>query len=145
MKKEKGFTLIEIIAVIIVLGIISLIAVVAVSRYMGDTEKNVYKSYEKSMISATKNKIVKCISGDDKCNLPNSGEKTKIQLNQLLDDGYIENLNIEKDGGSCDSYLSYVEIERIDNSNNGNYKYEACLYCGEYKSENANCIVMDSN
>lgn len=143
--KEKGFTLIEIITVIIILGIIALVAVIAVSQYLGQTETTVYRSYEKTMVSATKNKVVKCIAGEDNCILPKSGEKIKVQLKKLLEGGYLETLNIEKDGETCDSYLSYVEISKTNASGKGDYKYDACLYCGNYKSENQNCIVMDSN
>ena len=44
MKNEKGFTLIEALAVIIILGVVMIIAVPAVSKYILRSDKAVYAS-----------------------------------------------------------------------------------------------------
>ena len=53
MKKRNGFTLIEILAVIIILGILMIIAVPAVTRYIDESRKDGYISSAKSIISGT--------------------------------------------------------------------------------------------
>ena len=47
--KNKGFTLIEIIAVVIIIGIIALIAVPSVSGYIANSRNTTYKAHEKTM------------------------------------------------------------------------------------------------
>lgn len=54
MKKKNGFTLIEILAVIIILGILLVIAVPSVSKYINDSRKEAYittiTNYSKSYL-----------------------------------------------------------------------------------------------
>ena len=140
MKKlrEKAFTLIEIIAAIIIIGIIALIAVPAVSRYINESKKTAYISYEHSMVDAAKNQVIKCINGEEKqCDIPELNGKDLIYLNELIDRGYLELMSDPNSKGFCDSELSYVEI-----SNTGNdYEYTACLYCGDYQTEKPLCAT----
>ena len=44
MKDRKGFTLVEILAVIIIVGIIMLIAIPAVTNYISDSRKSAFLS-----------------------------------------------------------------------------------------------------
>ena len=44
MRNEKGFTLIEILAVVIILGIIMIITIPAVSNYIVSSNKSAYAS-----------------------------------------------------------------------------------------------------
>ena len=139
VKKTKAFTLIEIIAVIIIIGIIALIAVTSVSQYINDASNTTYMSYENAMKGATANRVTDCIGGNiynDECILPNPSEKNIVFLNDLIAGGYIDELKDPEGDGYCDSNLSYVEIYNEDTSN---YTYTACLYCGEYSTENATC------
>ena len=75
-RRVNGFTLVEIVAVIIILGIVAIIIVPAISRYIiGGRETN-YASQEKSMIEATKSYIAECIANNDSnCSIPDNGEK----------------------------------------------------------------------
>ncbi len=56
-KSEKGFTLIEILAVIIILGVLLIIAVPSVSNYISDSRKSVYIDTAKSYIREVKKKV----------------------------------------------------------------------------------------
>ena len=51
---KKGFTLIEIIAVIVILGVIMFIAVPSISRYVGGSRKDLYISDAKRFVDAAK-------------------------------------------------------------------------------------------
>ena len=50
MKNKKGFTLIELISVIIIIGVVLVIAVPAISSYIGESKKSVYVSMAKNYI-----------------------------------------------------------------------------------------------
>ena len=136
--KELAFTLIEIIAVIIIIGIIALIAVPSVSKYINDSRNTAYISYEHTMEDAAKNRVIKCINGEEpKCDIPRENESEMVYLNELVDKGYVELMKNPQEPGFCDSELSYVEIANTGND----YEYTACLYCGQYKTDKALCTT----
>ena len=143
-KKENAFTLIEIISVIVIIGIIALITIPSVAKYLIESKKTAYFSYENSMEAAAKNIVIKCIDGNDvECDLPKENEKDLVYLNELVDKGYVELMKDPDGEGFCDGELSYVEI-----ANTGrDYEYSACLYCGQYKTENSLCTTytMDND
>ena len=56
-KKEKGFTLIEILAVIIILGVLMIIAVPSVTSYISDSRKKIYISSAKAYIREVQKKM----------------------------------------------------------------------------------------
>ena len=51
---NRGFTLVELIAVVIIMGILSLYAIPSVMNVMSENSKNTCKFYERSMIEAAK-------------------------------------------------------------------------------------------
>lgn len=57
MKNNKGFTLIEILAVIIILGVLLLIAVPSVTNYILESRKSAYISTIKSYETSVRNKV----------------------------------------------------------------------------------------
>ena len=90
MKKNKGFTLIEVLAVIII-GIIALIAVPSVMEYLNKAKDSTYVNYEKSMVDAVKNKVLKCISENETCTLEMETNQ-RVYLESLIEEGLIENM-----------------------------------------------------
>ena len=142
-RKQRGFTLVEIIAVIIVIGIIAIIAVPSVIKYISDSTETTFLSYEHSMREAAKNHVVKCVSENDKnCLLPLQGEKKIIYLSDLVNSGYIDEFKDPNSSGFCETEISYVEIS---NSGNTDFQYTACLYCGDYKSDDAVCTTYSND
>ena len=140
-KSKSGFTLIEIIGVIIIIGIIAIITVPAISKYVNNSREKTYITYEENMKVATENKVVECISGNDKgCYLPDSGGKKIVYLNELVEDGYMDSLKDPENDGFCSNELSYVEVTNTDGAN---YEYKACLYCGNYTTEDAICTEYE--
>ena len=142
-KKRNGFTLIEVISVIIIIGILAIITVPAVSDYILGARQTTYTSHEKSMEEAANSMLIDCIDkNSNECNIPEKGEKSLIYLRELIDNGYIDRLSSSNGQGYCDDTLSYVEIE---NTGKSNYEYKACLYCGDYITETEGCTKYEND
>ena len=107
MNNKKGFTLVELLAVIVMLGIIAFVAIPAVSSYLISSKNTTYSTYEKSMVDAAKNKIIECIAGNDQCELPDGETEQRISLGSLIDGGYIDNMKDPDGDNFCDAN-SYV-------------------------------------
>ncbi len=133
MKNKKGFSLVELIGVIVILGIISLIAITEVNRYVKKTKEQTYETYLKNIETATKNKMINCIKGKEDCNIPEPGDKLKLTVETLIEEGYIEKLQDPEEKGSfC---TGYSEV-----TNNGasvpDLAYQVCLKCSKYINPN---------
>ncbi len=135
IKKNDGFTLIEVIATIIIIGILAIITIPAISKYINSTRNTTYGAHEKSMEEAANSMMIDCINNNT-CDLPDTGEKSLIYLNELTENGYLEALKSTDGKSNCNEILSYVEIE---NTGNANYEYKACLYCGDYVTDDNVC------
>lgn len=135
-KNNKGFTLVEILAVIIIIGVIATIAAPSVSKYISGSKLTTFIAYEDSMEDAAKNAVLDCVGkNSSKCELPEKGETREFKLSYLISEGFIDPIKTSK-GNSCDFDKSFV---RVENRGNLNYKFNVCLYCGEYTSDNSLC------
>ena len=151
---KKGFTLVELLGVIILLGILATIAVVGYSNYLGNSKKKAFTIEEENFISATRSAYADCISNktdNDFCsNHPNLETKYTYQfvyLKELIDDNYIRVIknpyNVEQ---ACDSEKSYVYVgskNDADSSVNSDIAYKVCLICGDHKSKD--CLDDDTD
>ena len=151
---KKGFTLVELLGVIILLGILATIAVVGYSNYLGNSKKKAFTIEEENFISATRSAYADCISNktdNDFCsNHPNLETKYTYQfvyLKELIDDNYIRVIknpyNVEQ---ACDSEKSYVYVgskNDADSSANSDIAYKVCLICGDHKSKD--CLDDDTD
>ena len=135
--KRRGFTLIEILAVIIILGIIALIAIPVVSNYIVDSRKKTYYAHEKGMEEAAKSLTIECINGNENCFLPVNNNSNDIFLSELIEKGFTQRLQNPQGNGYCNEELSYVRVTNISSSD---YDYQACLYCGDYVTESDKCV-----
>ncbi len=142
MKNRKGFTLVELLAVIVILGILTLITVPIVSNYISDSRQKTYTAHEKTMEEAAKSLTVECINGKEVCDLPQEGQSNTILLSELIDKNFSQRLQNPQGSGYCNENLSYVTISNVGNSD---YKYEACLYCGNYATESTSCSPINVN
>ena len=83
MKDRRGFTLIEIIAVVIIIGIIALIVVPSVSGYISGTRNSTYEAHEKAMTEAAKSMAIEVINGKDTFALPKKGDHSEVFLSSV--------------------------------------------------------------
>ncbi len=84
--KNKGFTLMEILAVIVVLALVSAIVIPSIDRYIKGSADSAYEVQIKLMVSAVKNWEV-----DYPENLPRiNGQSYIVSLEELKNGGYIK-------------------------------------------------------
>ena len=131
---KKGFTLAELLGVIVIVAILSTLAVISVNSIVENGKKGVYQNLEKTMKGATENYFV-----DNPTFLPTVGGSKNISYNDLLNGHYIDKFEDPK-GGDCSS--SYVRVERsADKGVNYTIKYLSCVICKDnagnihYKTE----------
>ncbi len=134
---KKGFTLVELLAVIIVLAIVLGIAIAAVTGAIGSGQNGVYKNYETTLKSAARNYLIECLEGNIQnssggtCKIPSVGGSIVLKHQELANLDFIDNLTDPK-GGTCNQ--SYVKVTRkSDVSTNLNFEYQACLVCDNKK------------
>ncbi len=114
-KKDKGFTLVEILGVVILLGLVALIIIPFYDKYVNEARNDSYQiQVDNICLSA------KAWAGDNLLLLPQEeGEKKEITLGELMDSGYVE-LDIvnpkTKKRFSRDSIIEIKKVEKI-------YKY----------------------
>lgn len=138
-RRVNGFTLVEIIAVIIILGIVAIIIVPGISRYITGGRETNYDSQEKSMIEATKAYIAECIANNDlNCSIPDNGEKSLYGLGELVSKGYIDRIKDTSGEGFCREDASYVEVSGLGDAK---FEYKACLYCSSYQTDDPTCVT----
>ena len=152
---KKGFTLVELLAVLVILGIIMAIGVGAYSSYQKKAKDDAIKIAEDSMRSGTANNFINCTTnngGKDKelCKrytMPsNKNETTKVWLRDLIDESIVDPIaNPYKKGEHCNQLTSYVLIRnRAESDKNLDLEYIACLDCGNYRSQNSRCTWAET-
>lgn len=131
--KKNGFTLIEMLSVIVIVSIIALVLIPIVSKNIRDSKVNVYNSLINKMLGATSDWMIKNTEI-----LPSDGENISITLGMLQSEGYIstdlKNPNTDKlFPADMVITISYVK------SNRNNPKLTNGRYNGDYS------IVVDVN
>ena len=136
--KNKGFTLVELLAVIMILGIIMTIAIVSVSQYITSSRNQTYTEHEDTLKRAAQNYLL-----DHTDLIPQaSGGETTITGQELYDGDYVRELEDPRSKTNCADENSYVIVHRdpdtIDAGKknfNANLTYIVCLKCSNtYKS-----------
>lgn len=117
---KKGFTLVELLAVILIIGALAILIVPNVARYINKGYDEYYSALEKQLKIAANDYIIEH---------PND-EVKKLSTTTLLQQNYLTNEITDKSSKSCNA--SYVLVE--DNN------YNVCLICdGKLLSNNKKC------
>lgn len=82
---KKGFTLAELLGVIIILAVIGLITIPAITDSLNQYEQNLCETQISYMITAAKN-----WGTDHLLQLPEEGEELTITLSELIQQGYMQ-------------------------------------------------------
>ena len=131
---KKGFTIIELLTVIVILSILMIIAVPTVMKYMKAGTKSYYKSIE----SEIKTSGFEYVQNYRSLLPQNIGHFRVIDLSELEANKYISDVKDEK-GNSC---IGQVVIEKIKTDS---YNYYGCLKCSDYyTSDDVYCKYNDN-
>ena len=82
---KKGFTLVEVLAVIVILGLLVVIISPVVNNLLGDSEDALYDKQVDSIVKATKKYMV-----EHSELLPENSDSKAIYINDLIDNGVID-------------------------------------------------------
>ena len=126
MKKNKGYTLVEIIAAIVILALLILIAVPAINKQLINFRLNYYKKLENSVVSASKDYVT-----DRRYSKPTKLFHSKvIKVSDLEKEGYIDEVKdyLGKKCDSTDTSYSYVVVVKTGEKQ---YDYTTCLKCNQ--------------
>ena len=122
--KNKGFSLVEILAAIVILGLLSTIAIVSVNYILQKAEKEYYKSQKDEIILAAKS-----YTQDNRNSLPKRvGMRTEITLKTLQDKKYIGKV-VDRHKRECDKDETVVQVYKYDKTH---YSYTVTLVCPGY-------------
>ena len=124
MISKKGFTMIEMLAVVIILALLLAIAVPAISKQLGGFRVDYYDSLETSVLTAGEDYFI-----DKKFSRPTELlHSNVVTVEELVNSGYLDKEVIDYGGSSCDVNSSYVVIIKVGVNK---YEYATCLECSE--------------
>ena len=135
MRNKKGFTIIEVLFVILIIALLTLIAVPTVSKYIKSGTKTYYKTMENELKTAGAEYMETYRSL-----LPQEITHVRVvDLEELVNNKYIDPLVDEK-GNEC---TGKVTIKKIKTDK---YEYYSCIKCGDYYESKANnCDYDETN
>lgn len=116
IKNQKGFTLIELMAVIVILAVLVMVAIPAVTTYLDSARKGAFSNSAKSAISAVRNDVI--INGFNG-NGSNEAIYDLTKINSLLDKTIVNS----PFGGTFNNDSVKVKVT----NDNGVYTYEMCM------------------
>ncbi len=118
---KKGFTLVELISVVVILGIILVIAIPRITDVIESAKINAVIKNEEMLVRATRNYLV---SNDEK--MPTEiGDTEEITLEELQNNDLISSIKSPFSNNNCNGYVLITKI------NDTNFDYTPHLKCGD--------------
>ena len=134
---KHGFTLVELLAVIIIIGIIFAITFPIVTNNIKDSEERAYNLQIEQIITAAKDMIV-----SENITIPKDGERITIYIGELKRKGLLPIEMINSKTKKTISNTSTIVVTRVDNS----YTYDVeILDLEENSTQNENAPVIRLN
>lgn len=116
MFKNKGFTLIEILAVVTILGIISVLAFPYVDNLLKKTKENEYNRFLDDIYLATEAYLI-----DHQEEYSLDGDTEYVSVKKLVENGYLKSTIINPDTNKKINLDTSIKITIADNSYNYEY------------------------
>lgn len=113
MKNNKGFTLIELIGIIIVFSIISVLAFTSFTKMLKDKKTDEIEDYKQKLITATTLYVEMHLS--DFPALDQAGGTVTISAKQLSDEGYL-NSNMDSPDECSLNNATIKAVKESDNT-----------------------------
>ena len=133
-RKNKGFTVVEILAVVVILGILTAVAIPSVVRYITRSRKQAYEIMEKSIYDGARNYVLDENKFLNKCDNGYSDIESGNKL-LLKNYKYVEALTDPTDNSKECEYKAYGCMESEQSmSTLATYKYKIQIKCVDYES-----------
>ncbi|MFA5408290.1 MAG: prepilin-type N-terminal cleavage/methylation domain-containing protein, partial [Bacilli bacterium] len=118
MSKKDGFTLVELLAVIVILGVVLVITIPPITNYIDSAKLQTYINHEETVVKSTKNYLL----ANDSLLPVEIGDTAEIELSALQEAGYIDKIISPEDKKTeCSGYILVTKISDKD------YDYVAYL------------------
>ncbi len=152
LNNKKGFTLVEMLSVMVILAVLIGLAVPAYYTYIRSAEKEAYRSAEKDLTDSATTAMLECVNdrGNEFCRdkkFPqNDNEYIKLTMKELIESSYMDPVHDPKNRKKyCDEENSYAYIVKNKESETGGYSYFACLKCSNYESTACNMDILNQS
>ena len=123
-KEKRGFTMIELLAVLVILGIIMVIAVPSVVSYLQSARSDYYQ-LEESVKTVGQEYF-----SDHRSLMPReNGQIFSVNIQDLITEGYTTEI-LDSDGN--DTCTGNVYVKRLATAD---FEYHACIQCGKTDAE----------
>lgn len=129
MKKQNGFTMVELLATIVLIVLLALIVIPSVSSIIDKVRNQYYKTLEDNVELAGRDYF-----SANRSSRPTAlGTTSVVALQKLTDDKYIEDV-VSSKGKSCSGRVIAYR------NNKNKMEYQACLICeDEYETNHEYC------
>ena len=120
-KQKRGFTMIELLAVLVILGVIMVIAVPSVIGYLQGSRTSYYEELEESVKTTGQEYF-----SDHRSLMPReNGQIYSVDIKDLISEGYTTEI-LDSDGN--DTCTGIVYVKRLATAD---FEYHACIQCGK--------------
>lgn len=133
---KKGFTLVELLVVIVILGIITAMSIPLIRNISENGNERKYTTYSKSLVDSAKlyvNSYSKDLFGN------NTTGCAYIKYSDLKDKSLVKDIQIENT--SCNTDNTFIRVVKIEDK----YSYVAQLGCGTVKNNKVNKVELRPN
>jgi len=145
LKQKKGFTIVELLAVIVIIAILATLVITSVISYREKAKEEYMNTLKDQLALAAKSYY-----SDNPKELPRGQVEgdykrynTSVKASDLAINNYFTNELVDNEGNSCE-----VESYVVVSNTNGEYRYQPCLKCKngeEIVSQSGVCDVPLNN